>query len=125
MRYAKWEEFDLDKKVCTVRAKNMKDRKEFKCALSDDAPELLEGMERLDDFVFVGGSLKNLGKPLSDAGMSSALKRTDVSNATVHGFGSTFRDYIGEETNLDDRSAEMALAHTVDSQFEIAYVRGD
>jgi integrase len=103
----------------------MKDRKEFKCALSDDAVELLEGMEKLDDFVFVGGSLKSLGKPLSDAGMSSVLKRMDVSNATVHGFRSTFRDYIGEETDLDYRLAEMALAHTIGSQSERAYARGD
>ena len=125
VRYAKWDEFDLDKKVWTVPAKNMKDRKEFKCALSDDAVELLEGMERLDDFVFVGGSLKSLGKPLSDAGMSSVLKRMDVSNATVHGFRSTFRDYIGEETDLDYRLAEMALAHTIGSQSERAYARGD
>ena len=125
VRYAKWEEFDLDKKVWTVPAKNMKDRKEFKCALSDDAVELLEGMERLDDFVFVGGSLQSLGKPLSDAGMSSVLKRMDVSNATVHGFRSTFRDYIGEETDLDYRLAEMALAHTIGSQSERAYARGD
>ena len=57
--------------------------------------------------------------------MSSVLRSMNISNATVYGFRSTFRDYIGEETNLDDRSAEMALAHTVDSQFEIAYVRGD
>lgn len=125
VRYAKWEEFDLDKKVWTVPAKNMKDRKEFKCALSDAAVELLEGMERLDDFVFVGGSSKSLGKPLSDAGMSSVLKRMAVSNATVHGFRSTFRDYIGEETDLDYRLAEMALGHKVGSQSERAYARGD
>ena len=41
----------------------MKDRNEFEYAFSDEAVELLEGMERLNDFVFVGSSLKSLGKP--------------------------------------------------------------
>ena len=33
--------------------------------------------------------------------MSSVLRRMKVLNATVHGFRSTFRDYIGEETQLE------------------------
>lgn len=38
--------------------------------------------------------------------MSSVLKRMSVSDATVHGFRSTFRDYIGEATELDPIVAE-------------------
>ena len=57
--------------------------------------------------------------------MSSVLRRMNVSNATVYGFRSTFRDYIGEGTDLDYRIAEMALAHSVGSQSERAYARGD
>ena len=34
-------------------------------------------------------------------GMSSVVRRMKVLNATVHGFRSTFRDYIGEETQLE------------------------
>ena len=44
---------------------------------------------------------------------------------TVHGFRSTFRDYIAEETHYENIVAEMALAHGIDSKVERSYRRGD
>ena len=64
-------------------------------------------------------------KPLSNAGMSSVLKRMNVTDATVHGFRSTFRDYIGEETQFNPVIAEHCLAHSVGDATERAYARGD
>ena len=58
-------------------------------------------------------------------GMSSVVRRMKVLNATVHGFRSTFRDYIGEETQLEPRIAEYCLAHKVGDATERAYARGD
>ena len=48
-----------------------------------------------------------------------------VTNATVHGFRSTFRDYIGEATQLDPIIAEYCLSHRVGDATERAYARGD
>ena len=76
----------------------------------------------MSDFVFMGGKI---GKPLSDGGMLSLLKRMNRSDITVHGFRSSFRDYIGEETSFPHRIAEYALAHELTSETEKAYARGD
>jgi integrase len=45
--------------------------------------------------------------------------------ATVHGFRSTFRDWISEHTDHPTEVAEMALAHAVGDKVEAAYRRGD
>ena len=57
--------------------------------------------------------------------MSSVLKRMNVTDATVHGFRSTFRDYIGEKTQFNPVIAEHCLAHSVGDATERAYARGD
>ena len=44
---------------------------------------------------------------------------------TVHGFRSTMRDYVAEQTYIDRDVAEMILAHTVGNAVEKAYRRGD
>lgn len=44
---------------------------------------------------------------------------------TVHGFRSTFRDWVSELTDHSPEVAEMALAHTIRNQVEAAYRRGD
>ena len=43
---------------------------------------------------------------------------------TVHGFRSSFRDWVSEETNYSSEVAEMALAHKIVSKVEAAYRRG-
>ena len=125
VRYAKWDEFDLDKSRWTVPSFNMKNDKEFRCSLSKQAVELIKGIEPLDDYVFTSGAMKRLGKPLSDGGISSVLRRMNHRHITVHGFRSTFRGYIGEETNLVTQVAEYALAHQVGTKSEQAYARKD
>jgi integrase len=44
---------------------------------------------------------------------------------TVHGFRSSFRDWIAEETAYSTEVAEKALAHTIPNKSEAAYRRGD
>ena len=43
----------------------------------------------------------------------------------MHGFRSTFRDWVEEETAFPDKLAEAALAHKVGDETELAYKRGD
>ena len=43
---------------------------------------------------------------------------------TVHGFRSSFRDWVSEETDHSPEAAEMALAHTIGNKVEQAYRRG-
>ena len=64
-------------------------------------------------------------KPLSDMSLTAVLRRMELTEITVHGFRSTFRDWVAETTNYPRDMAEMALAHTVGDKVEAAYRRGD
>ena len=44
---------------------------------------------------------------------------------TVHGFRSTFRDWVSEETAHTREVAEATLAHSLKDKVEAAYRRGD
>lgn len=57
--------------------------------------------------------------------MVSLLKRMSYSGITVHGFRSTFRDWVAECTDYPDSLAEEALAHIIMSQTVAAYRRRD
>ena len=46
-------------------------------------------------------------------------------NITVHGFRSTFRDWVSERTDHSSELAEKALAHVIKNKNEAAYRRGD
>ena len=122
IRFAEWTQVDLDKGIWTVPFNHMKGGVEFRVALSERAVSLLRSLEQVDQYIFPGGKI---GKPLSDAGMASVLKRMNVNDATVHGFRSTFRDYIGEKSQHNPQIAEYCLAHSVGDATERAYARGD
>ena len=58
-------------------------------------------------------------------GREEMLRRMNLPDLTVHGFRSSFRDWVSEETSFPREVAEMALAHAVGSAVERAYRRGD
>lgn len=64
-------------------------------------------------------------RPLSPMSMTMQLRRMGVEGATVHGFRSSFRDWVAEETDFAWDLAEAALAQTVGDATERAYRRGD
>jgi predicted nucleotidyltransferase len=53
-----------------------------------------------------------------------AITKTLKAPFTVHGFRSSFRDWVSEETNVQGEIAEAALAHTIPNKTEAAYRRG-
>ena len=121
---ARWEEFDLNNRVWTIPKERMKAGVEHRVPLSDQAMKVATKMadQKMSDYVFPN---RSNGKPMSNAGMSSVLKRLDRTDITVHGFRSTFRDYVAEKTNTPGRIAEAALAHKLKDASEAAYQRGD
>lgn len=116
-------EFSTKEKLWTVPADRMKSGKEHRVPLSDRALENIP-TEAVDggDFVFPGG---RQGQPLSNMAMLKLLERMGRNDMTVHGFRSTFRDWVAERTNFAAEVVEMALAHAIDSKTEAAYRRGD
>jgi integrase len=102
----------------------MKAGKEHRVPLSEAALAILEQMQaiRQGDFVFPGGKA---GRPISNMAMAMTLRRMGRGDLTVHGFRSSFRDWVAERTDFPGEVAEMVLAHTVSDKVEAAYRRGD
>jgi len=109
----------------------MKGKKEHKIPISTGAVAKLRELEKLRTSEYVFPNLSN-GKHLSQAGMSSVVKRLNKNsewqdkqgrNISVHGFRSTFRDYIADKTTFDGAMAEHALAHKIPDASVAAYHR--
>jgi integrase len=108
--------------IWTIPGERMKVGKEHRVPLGQRSLELLEIAKSLDpnsDYLF-----SRKGKPLSNMAMSMLLRRLGHS-VTVHGFRSTFRDWVAEETSHSPEVAEKALAHSIANKVESAYRRGD
>jgi integrase len=121
---ATWDEFDLDAGIWEIPAKRMKGKVRHTIPLSHQSLQILRVARehKIREYVFPNTSN---GKSLSQAGMSSVIKRMGrAGQITVHGFRSTFRDYIAEKTELDGSIAEHALAHKLKDKSVAAYQRG-
>jgi integrase len=121
---ARWDEINVAERLWTVPADRMKAGKEHRSPLSDAALAIVEKMAaiRQSDHVFPGA---NSVRPISNMAMLMLLRRMGRDDLTVHGFRSTFRDWIAERTSFPAEVAEMALAHVVGDKVEAAYRRGD
>ena len=125
---ARWGEIDLAAKVWTVPATRMKAGREHRVPLSEAALAVLTDMAKLrtadsaEAFVFPGAAKD---RPLSIMAMTMVLRRMKRGELTVHGFRSSFRDWVGEATGTPREVAEAALAHTLADKTEAAYARGD
>ncbi|MDB2619640.1 integrase arm-type DNA-binding domain-containing protein [Litoricolaceae bacterium] len=122
VRFMKWNQIDWEAETWTIPANLMKTKREFKVALSSAALAILQHLPRVTDYVFPGGKA---GQPMSENAMLKLLERMNRSEITVHGFRSTFRDWVGEETEFDTQLAEYALSHKLPNVTERAYARGD
>jgi integrase len=108
--------------VWIIPANRMKARVEHRVPLCQRSLDILAiaTVKQPDSRYFF--SIKN--RKLSNMAMSMLLERMNV-KVTVHGFRSTFRDWVAEMTNHSPETAEMALAHTIVSKVEASYRRGD
>lgn len=123
VRFATWDEFDMEARIWNVPASHMKNRKPHRIPLSDEAVALLDGIDHRDGPPF---RYRFENRPMSKDAMLRLLQR-DLGHPdlTVHGFRSSFRDWCAEETHYPNIVAEQALAHTVGNAVEAAYRRGD
>jgi integrase len=121
---ALWHELDLDAALWIIPAGRMKATREHRVALSREAVALLRALPRVDGepLVFPGA---RKGRPLSNMAMLELLRGMRPGGFTVHGFRSTFRDWVSEDTNFNPEIAERALAHRVSNATEAAYSRSD
>lgn len=123
-RGATWDEVDLDKALWTIPAHRMKGGREHVVPLSPAALAVFKRAAELKTAgtPYVFNSMKR-GKPLSDMTLTKIM-RDAGQPFTVHGFRSSFRDWVSEETDHPSELAEASLAHAVKDKVEAAYKRG-
>ena len=112
---------EIEGDVWTIPPTRMKAKQEHQVPLCTRSLELLEIAKSLDpesEYLF-----SNKGKPMSNMSMLMMVRRIRT-GLTVHGFRSTFRDWVSEETEHSPEVAEMALAHAIGNKVEKAYRRG-
>jgi integrase len=108
--------------IWIIPSSRMKAKKEHRVPLCKRALEILEIAKAKDPnskYLFS----KN-GKQLTNMAMPMMLRSAKI-DATVHGFRSSFRDWVSEETEHPSEVAEMALAHMIGNKVEAAYRRKD
>lgn len=125
VRGAKMDEIDIRNRLWTIPAERMKMGKAHAIPLTDSALDVLRRVEPffapVSNLIFPG---KNVKRPLSDMTLLKVLKIASLPY-TVHGFRSSFRDWVAEQTSYPGEVAEAALAHSVANKVEAAYRRTD
>jgi integrase len=119
---ARWSEINLSEKVWIIPALRMKAKKDHRVPLTERALEILKGLPRESDFVFIGDTANTA---LGHSAMDQVRKRMGRRDFVVHGFRSTFRDWAAERTSYPNHVVEQALAHAIGNKVEAAYRRGD
>lgn len=126
---ATWDELNRREALWTIPKERVKGkkgarRKDHVIPLSKPALVALDAAAGEGQYLFSGGK-EDAG--LSNAAMSELLKGMGYSPdyATVHGFRSSFRDWVADMTSYPNEMAEIALAHTVADKVEAAYRRGN
>ncbi len=121
VRFANWSEFQSDAWI--IPGSRMKMGKEHRIPLTNEMKGVLsKARGRSRDLVFPG---QRAGSPLSDMTLLKLLRLRTKSNETVHGFRSTFRDWVDEHYKGDGDVAEACLAHSKGSSVKKAYARSD
>ena len=119
---ARWSEIDLERRIWSIPKVRMKRTRLHEIPLSEAAMAILRPLSvlQINEFVFAG---RKPNKPVSTAAMTKTLKRYSSDDETIHGFRSSFRDWVGDETTFEREVAELALSHAVGDATEQAYRR--
>jgi integrase len=124
VRRATWSDIDFEAAKWTIPAERMKAGREHIIPLSKHVLDIFEEAKghRIagSDFIFQG---TKKGKPLSDMTLLKILRDQGL-RFTVHGFRSSFRDWVGEETSFAGDVAGLAMSHAIKDKTEAAYRRG-
>lgn len=118
---ARWDEVDVEARIWTVPAERTKSGRPHRIPLSDPAIALLGRLPRINEYAFAGPYRAHM----SLAALRLLLRRMSWTNATGHGFRSTFSTWARETTNFPREIIEAALAHTIGDAAERAYARTD
>lgn len=119
---ARWDEIDFKNRVWSVPPERRKDSKPFphRVPLSTQAIDLLNSIERQGEKIFDAPNRK----ADSRYSLTGLLKRMTGTDATMHGFRSTFRDWCAEN-GVPEILAEKSVMHQTGNAVVQAYQRSD
>ena len=126
LRFATWDEFDLEGAKWTIPAERTKMRREHIKPLPNVAIEILKDLQPLtgpSGLVFK--SLYASGRPISENTMNQTLRRMGFSKdeASSHGFRSSATSLLNECGKWDKDAIEVEMAHIGADQVRRAYHR--
>lgn len=119
---ARFDEFDFDAGVWTIPAERMKTGRAHSVPLTDRMTTIVVEQQLNyphSEYVFPGWRRKC--PHLGDHAFSHIMPE----EFTVHGFRSSLRDFLGNETSVSYVTAEEVLSHAVGDSTVRAYRRGD
>jgi integrase len=118
---ARFDEIDLAARAFSIPPSRSKTGAPHVVPLSDEAMAIIEAQmaRRCSDVVFPG----RFGSALATSTCAPALKRIGITNTTLHGFRSSFRDWASEIGGIEDNVAELSLNHKVGNAVQQAYFR--
>ena len=123
VRFARWDEFDLEAGTWSLPDERMKMRVAFVIPLAKEVVELVKRVPReRSPFLFPGQGKTGV---MHANAIRTLLHDMGYEHITRHGFRSSFRDWAGECTHYPREVCEMALAHDERDQTEGAYSRTD
>ena len=121
VRGATWEEIDWDKQLWTIPVSRTKTGIEHLVPLSSVAVQWLrKALKKSTGSGLVFTDRK--GGMISQDGIRQLIKRR-YPQATTHGFRSSFRDWVADETDYPGEIAEHALGHLAGEATMLAYRR--
>lgn len=126
LRFARWKDFDLDKRIWRIPGESMKMDQEHIVPLTDRVLEILEEIRIYNgnrEFVFASSNKPR--QPLSDNALLTVVRRLGYKGrTTVHGFRSTASTILNEKGYNPD-AIERQLAHVEGNKVRAAYNRGE
>lgn len=128
LRFARWNEFNLDAGIWTIPATRMKMRREHRVPLPHQAVGILRylyGLTGGGELTFP--SVRSTLRPISENTLNAALRRLGYASdeVTAHGFRATFSTIANESGKWNADAIERALAHVENNDVRRAYLRAE
>ena len=127
VRFATWDEIDLNKRTWSIPAERMKSRDPEHgphiVPLSNQAVDILRRRMMAngeDQYIFP----RIPSKPMSTDGMSKLMRELNT-GTTIHGLRSCFKTWAVEQTNYGNDAIEISLSHVFFGGVESRYFRGE
>jgi integrase len=128
IRFAEWDEFDLEKNIWSIPAEKMKMKKSHVVPINKQVRGILDALipfsKERSRYVFP--SLYANQKPISDGTMNKALRRIGYGNDDIvpHGFRAMFSTLANENIHIHGHSTEVIerqLSHIDSNRSKLSY----